>query len=231
MIPSVNNPEIYEEVSFIDSKFVKIEPDDLFHVEMKYPIMGMKNAEKGCFVREEVYKKLVEASKNLPEGYRFKIFDAWRPFLLQHELYEVYSAHIIREFGLERESSERRNEIIRHFVSDPVRDEKIPPVHTTGGAIDLTIEDEYGNELEMGTEFDAFTDKTYTDYFEKDVIADDNIIKIRDNRRLLYKVMTEQGFTNLPSEWWHFDYGDRFWAYYNKKPALYKGIFTKGEIK
>ena len=42
--------------------------------------------------------------------------------------------------------------------------------------------------------------------------------------------MTEVGFTNLPSEIWHYDYGDRAWAFYNNEPALYKGIFKLEEI-
>ena len=40
----------------------------------------------------------------------------------------------------------------------------------------------------------------------------------------LYNAMIKAGFTNLPSEVWHYDYGNRAWAYYNKKPAIYKGI-------
>ncbi len=35
--------------------------------------------------------------------------------------------------------------------------------------------------------------------------------QVRENRRLLYYAMIDAGFTNLPSEWWHYDYGDRFW--------------------
>ena len=41
---------------------------------------------------------------------------------------------------------------------------------------------------------------------------------------MLYNVMLQSGFTNLPSEWWHYDYGTKFWGYYKKKDALYKGI-------
>ena len=48
---------------------------------------------------------------------------------------------------------------------------------------------------------------------------------VRNNRRILYYTMTKVGFTNLPSECWHFDYGDRVWSYYKKMPAMYKGIF------
>ena len=40
--------------------------------------------------------------------------------------------------------------------------------------------------------------------------------QILDNRRLLYSVMHEAGFTNLPSEWWHYDAGDQLWAHYGK---------------
>ena len=77
----------------------------------------------------------------------------------------------------------------------------------------------------MGSGFDEFTDRTHTAYYE---INDggDRSRTIRENRKLLYHVMTESGFTNLPSEWWHYDYGDRFWAYYTKQPALYRGVFT-----
>ena len=78
----------------------------------------------------------------------------------------------------------------------------------------------------MGIEFDDFSDLTNTNTFEKEGM-DKNI---RDNRRILYTVMTEVGFTNLPSEIWHYDYGDRAWAFYNNEPALYKGIFKLEEI-
>ena len=77
----------------------------------------------------------------------------------------------------------------------------------------------------MGTAFDAFTDRTYTAYFENEKEE-----TVKENRRMLYHVMNGAGFTNLPSEWWHFDYGDRFWAFYRKKPAVYGGVFTKEEL-
>ena len=77
----------------------------------------------------------------------------------------------------------------------------------------------------MGSAFDEFTDRTSTAYYENEK----NEV-IRDNRRMLFHVMTEAGFTNLPSEWWHFDYGDRFWGFYNNCPAIYRGAFTKEEL-
>ena len=242
-IPHVEDPVRYEARDFCDSDFVEIISNDKMEVCMQYPVLGMKNAEPQCLMRREAAERLFAAAKKLPKGYRFRIWDAWRPFALQHELYEVYSKEIIRDFHLQTVSEEVRNAVIRGFVSDPIPDREIPPVHTTGGAIDLTILDAEGRELDMGTGFDAFTEKTRTDYFENardenverdDAATDDELGEekrvVRENRRLLYGLMTEAGFTNLPSEWWHYDYGDRFWAYYNQKPAIYGGVFTKEEI-
>lgn len=101
----------------------------------------------------------------------------------------------------------------------------MPPAHTTGGAIDLTLLDPEGRELPMGCGFDAFTDKTCAAYFEApEHVQGAEDEQVRENRRLLYYAMIDAGFTNLPSEWWHYDYGDRFWAYYMRKPAIYEGV-------
>lgn len=224
-IPSIAEPERYTNICFTSESFVELKSNEVLDICMQYPLLGMKNAENRCFVRQEVYNKLLEATRLLPTGFKFKILDAWRPFLLQYELYEKYSTDIIKEFKLEEYSEEQRNEVISKFVSIPVIDINVPPVHTTGGAIDLTIIDDTGIELNMGSYFDEFSDRTYTTFFEKGSSE-----LIRDNRRLLYNIMTSVGFTNLPSEWWHYDYGDRFWAYYNRKPAIYKGVFTKVDL-
>ena len=108
----------------------------------------------------------------------------------------------------------------------PIKDTLIPPAHTTGGAIDVTLVDANGHALDMGCEFDAFNEKTKTDYFED---TEENV-KIRDNRRLLYSCMISAGFTNLPSEWWHYDFGNKIWAYYKNEPAIYEGVFDKSEL-
>ena len=224
-IPKVNEPETYELSAFQKSRFIEIFSDDKFEICMQYPILQMKNAETHCYVREEMFEHLLKATELLPYGYKFKILDAWRPFALQKELYEVYTDKIVKMFHLENCSQQERDRVIKKFVSLPVEDRRIPPVHTTGGAIDLTIMDEDGRELNMGTDFDEFTDCTCVDFFEGTTDTE-----IRDNRRLLYHIMTKAGFTNLPSEWWHYDYGDRFWAYYTRQPAMYSGKFEKKEL-
>lgn len=221
-ILEANDPEWYEERDFINSEFVEIKSDETFEVEMKYPLLGMENAVNHCLVRREVYERLLLAAKKLPMGYKLKIFDAWRPFALQKELYEKYSKQIIKDFELENCTNEQIQAVVRRFVSDPIGNRQVPPVHTTGGAVDLTIVDENGKELDMGSGFDEFSDRTYTVFYESEKNQE-----VKNNRRMLYHSMIEAGFTNLPSEWWHFDYGDRFWGYYTNKPAIYEGVFKR----
>ena len=46
----------------------------------------------------------------------------------------------------------------------------------------------------------------------------------RANRRMLYNVMIEAGFTNFPAEWWHFDYGDEKWGLFTDNAPIYGGV-------
>nr|MBQ8251870.1 M15 family metallopeptidase [Lachnospiraceae bacterium] len=224
-VPETADPGKYTSAEFIYSEFVEIKNNDFFDIKMMYPLMQMEHAYKSCLVRREVYDRLKQAAQKLPQGYKFRLWDGWRPFALQKELYDVYATKIIRDFELADATKAQKNSVIRKFVSEPVSDKEIAPVHTTGGAVDLTILDAQGRELDMGTKFDEFSDRTHTAYYESE-----RNIEVRQNRRLLYHIMTEAGFTNLPSEWWHYDYGNRFWAFYKKCPALYQGVFTKEEL-
>ena len=45
----------------------------------------------------------------------------------------------------------------------------------------------------------------------------------RTNRRLLYWVMTEAGFANNPTEWWHYSWGDQLWARLMGRPHAHYG--------
>ena len=224
-IPCLEAPARWTEAEFILSDFVVVEPADKLTIQMQYPLLCMEHAEKQCLVRSEVYERLKAASSLLPEGIGLCVWDAWRPFALQKELYEKYSALVTEEFQLQNCSKEEREAVIRKFVSEPEKNEMVPPVHTTGGSVDVTLVDKTGKLLSMGTEFDEFSEKSDTAYFENTSEEE-----IKKNRRMLYRVMTEAGFTNLPSEWWHYDYGNRFWGYYMKRPAIYRGVFTKEEI-
>ncbi len=219
-IPKNKQPGVFGDISFLHSEFVELTEKEGFDVRMKYAEFGMENAVHNCFVRKEVYERLCYVQQSLPEGVKLRIWDAWRPLALQEELYSKYSKRIIRENNIGHMPEKERNEIISRFISVPDYDVKSPPVHTTGGAVDVTLTDENGNELDMGSKFDEFSEKAETFFYEETK----NTV-IRDNRRILYNSMINAGFTNLPSEWWHYDFGTKFWAYYKKQPALFEGVF------
>ena len=92
--------------------------------------------------------------------------------------------------------------------------------HPTGGAVDVAIYDEEKKQIiDFGSKIlDWDTTKCY--YFSEQ-ISEEAIT----NRKLLRKLMLEEGFAPYDGEWWHFSYGDREWAfYYNKNEALYKQV-------
>lgn len=222
-IPNNKMPSKNKKNLFIDSPLVKITNDSGFIIDMQYPKLGMDNAIKECLVRKEVLDKLKEAKKYLPDNITFKIWDAYRPFKLQEELYYKYKEDIIKEFKLKKFSKEEQDKVINQYVSLPIWNEEFPPLHTTGGSVDVTLcYIDTQKELDMGIPFDSFSNLTNTDSYEREGMDE----TIRNNRRLLYYAMTKAGFTNLPSECWHFDYGNRNWSYYKDKPAIYKGIYN-----
>lgn len=193
--------------------------------EPVYFNQGCKGSYPQCFVRRGVAERIEKALAALPEGLTFKVFDGWRSFDTQQALYDKYYKSVKENNPLMNE--EQLEEETKKFVSKPSPDPNNPSVHNTGGAVDLTIYDrEKERELDMGTVFDDFTQKAYTRSFEEEN-SYDNAEEVRANRRLLYYVMTGAGFTNLPTEWWHFDYGDNFWSFYSGSPAVYNGLINR----
>ena len=193
---------------------------DVMVFEPKYLEQKIPGATADVYVRQTVAQMLLAADAMLPEGYRFKIYDAWRPTAVQKALFDEYYERLRLKYEGSGKTEEELKKLTMRFVSFPAADPAKPFVHSTGGAVDLTIVDEKGKELDMGTGFDDFTDAAHTSYFET---ADSE--EIRNNRRLLYNVMIRAGFTNYPSEWWHYDYGDRFWAAMNGRDSIYTGVY------
>ncbi len=190
--------------------------------EMKYFEQGINGAINNAYVRETVAEMLMNALRLLPKCYTFKIFDAWRPYEVQYELYYNYFNQLKSLAENEALSDNEIHKKAKNFVSFPDKSIEVSFVHSTGGAIDLTIVNSDGTELDMGTEFDSFNSNSNTAYYETHMCPNQTV---KLNRRLLYSVMTESGFTNLPTEWWHYDYGDSFWSIYTKKPMLYRSIY------
>lgn len=220
VLPDTSNIKIIpidEPLVCISDKF-----RDIMVFESQYFKRGIPGAIRQIYVRKTVAEMLLKAAQALPAGYKLKIFDAWRPVAVQKALFDEYYASLVREFKDSGKSEAELKEMALLFVSYPSEDPGCPFAHATGGAVDLTIVDAAGRELNMGTDFDDFSDAANTVYFENT-----SLHEIRDNRRLLYNAMLSAGFTNFPSEWWHYDFGDRFWAATTNRESVYTGIYTE----
>lgn len=213
---------IIKKYNVVDSKEELLSLSECgFLCEPKYFKRGIDGALEDCYARKSVVEKLLRAQSLLPSKYRFKIFDAYRPIEVQQALWDEYRKKLKKENpDFSEEELDYRTSF---FVSKPSYDLDNPSVHNTGGAIDLTLVDKDGDELDMGTSFDDFTNMAYSNFFENYCFNEEQM-KIKNNRRFLFTAMARVGFTNLPTEWWHYDYGDYYWAYYSNRLPLYKGL-------
>lgn len=165
-------------------------------------------------VRDSVAKRLAAVNKSLltTNGASLKIVYGYRhPDVQKHYFYN-------RKAELRKENPNiSETELVRlthNFVA-------VPSVagHPTGGAVDVTIVDKSGKELDLGS--------TIADYINPEIIRTfANITeKQLQNRITLHDAMVSQGFAPFYGEWWHFSYGDREWAaFYNREAALYGAI-------
>jgi D-alanyl-D-alanine dipeptidase len=165
-------------------------------VELKYATTDnfMKKDVYGCLTRaylqKETIAKLKKAQQILEKdhpGYHLLIYDAARPLSKQWELWNTLTEY----------APEKR----RTYVADP----KEHSIHNYGSAIDLTVADEKGKPLEMGTKFDFFGEMAYPKEEARLLKAGKLSPKAIDNRLILRKAMTQAGFTGIEYEWWHFN--------------------------
>jgi len=169
-------------------------------------------------VREGILNRLQIAKERLPKGLNFKIWDGYRTLKTQTILYTGLYKKIIRRRPLL--SYEEVQKEVEKFVARPSFDFDRPSPHNTGAAVDLTLVDHYGKELDMGTAFDHFDVESYTKHFE-DASEGSHEYKWHMNRMILYSVIMGEGFFNFEDEWWHYSYGDTFWADEFGEKALY----------
>ncbi|MBM0123557.1 M15 family metallopeptidase [Pimelobacter simplex] len=166
----------------------------------------------GALVRADLADRLVAADRLLPAGIRLRVVEGFRPVEEQRAIVASYGAELaalhpgIGEAALERLTS--------RFVA-PV---DVAP-HVAGAAVDLTLVDITGDELDLGTPIDATPEQSDGRcWFAAAGIGQD----ARAHRTLLAKVLRSQGLVNYPTEWWHWSHGDRYWALLTRAPhALY----------
>lgn len=155
---------------------IKYATEDNFTKQKVYPSAK-------CYLLEPVVHALQAASKEFNAlGYTIKIWDGYRPLAVQRIFWDLVH-------------DER-------YVAEPDKDLEHPQKgsrHNRGCAVDLTLVDKDGKEVDMGTKFDDFSERAHRDCKTLPQA-------VLDNRKLLEDIMKKHGFEGLPTEWWHFDY-------------------------
>jgi D-alanyl-D-alanine dipeptidase len=170
-----------------------------------YRERGYAEALQDVWVRTEIVPRLERAARALEaHGHGLLLWDGWRPPGLQRVLYERYRADLAVSTGLRGPELE---EVVARFVTDPER-RTAPPAHVTGGAVDLTLCDPGdGTARDMGGEFDELSERSLPGHHDGDAST-----PYAARRAALREAMAGAGFVQLPTEWWHFEYGTDLWA-------------------
>ena len=167
---------------------------------IKHIVIDLRYAGSNNFMGENLYgdfkkaylhplaaEKLKTAANLLQKkkpGWKLLIFDALRPLAVQRKLFS-------RVKGTNKEA----------YVANP----EYGSVHNFGFAVDIGLLDEKGQEVDMGTPFDDFTQLAQP-ALEEQFLKSGKLTEIQvKNRKLLRNAMEEAGFIQLPLEWWHFD--------------------------
>ena len=155
-----------------------------------------------AWVRAEVGRRLLGAARSLPAGVGLRVVEGHRSVEAQRRIVTEYTRVLRRQYRTADEQELAR--LASRFVA-PVA---VAP-HVAGAAVDLTLVGPGGNDLEMGTPIDATPEQSAGRcYFA----APDIEPAARQNREILAAALTAVGLVNYPTEWWHWSYGDRYWA-------------------
>ncbi|WP_454996699.1 M15 family metallopeptidase [Capnocytophaga leadbetteri] len=129
-----------------------------------------------CYLRKSTAEALVKANEAFKQlGYRIKLFDCYRPLSVQKKMWKILPG--------------------THYVANPAKGSK----HNRGAAVDLTLVDAQGKELNMGTPFDFFGKEAHHTYTEHSK-------EVLENRKLLKETLNKYNFKSIYSEWWHYEY-------------------------
>jgi D-alanyl-D-alanine dipeptidase len=142
----------------------------------------------------ERLSKCQEFLKKINPSLSLLIYDGVRPLTVQKKMWIALDTIPVKERT--------------KFVSNPANGS----LHNYGAAVDLTICNESGIALDMGAGFDDIREIAYPK-FESKFLANGELTNEQvENRKLLRKVMSSEGFTNIQTEWWHFNACSRRFA-------------------
>jgi D-alanyl-D-alanine dipeptidase len=141
-----------------------------------------------------------QACQKLPRGFHLELVEGWRPLERQQRIYDHFWSCAVEAFP-DREHPALRRTVCRWVAPT---NQKAPPGHCTGAAVDLWPVDEDNEPIDVSSPFDRFeAAPTYVLGLSK---------AAQENRDLLVSTMLSVGFSNCRDEWWHYSYGDAGWA-------------------
>ncbi|MER6156515.1 M15 family metallopeptidase [Streptomyces sp. NPDC001868] len=173
-----------------------------------------------ALLREGVVWRLARAARLLPEGLCLLVTEGYRPLAPQQRYLDRYEAepracHPDRPESCARtescactESYARTESYPRTRTSRSLSPPEMGP-HVAGAAVDLTLCTADGVELDLGTPVNASPEESEG---ACRTAAPNITATARRNRRTLSAALTTAGLTNYPAQWWHWSYGDRYWA-------------------
>lgn len=170
-------------------------------------------------LRQTVAEKLCEAARSLPRGYRLAVIEGWRPLHIQRRMFLTAMKRWREAHPDWSEPQVRR--LASRFTAPP--DHRVPPPHTTGGAVDVLLADGEGNVLDLISPYKPRDRRAYP--FSAKGLTE----TARKHREILREALASVGLTNYPSEFWHYSYGDQGWAYRGGHPyAIYGMVIPPG---
>jgi len=160
-------------------------------------------------VRAGLADRLTDAARRLPIGLTFRVIEGHRSPADQKMIIAAYSARLLDDHP--DLSGAELARLSSRFAA-PI---EVAP-HVAGAAVDLTLADEEGAEIDLGTPVDATPeDSGGACCFDAPGLSP----SARFSRLLLAEALGAAGFVNYPTEWWHWSYGDRYWALATGAPA------------
>jgi zinc D-Ala-D-Ala dipeptidase len=210
----------------VDLKAQGMAGENYYHATRNPPYWRrVEGSVPDLLARASVADRLAQVNARLkPFDLELYVFDAWRPRAVQAYFHDIWMPAELKKRHPQLEGDALWREVGRYW-SAPTTDARAPAPHSTGGAIDLTLRWIGADQLWMGSLFDDATSIAHRDHFENTArplgFSDE---EARANRRLLHWLMSDAGFSGYYEEWWHFSYGDQYWAGAGHAPAALYGL-------
>jgi len=173
-----------------------------------------------CWVRRQVYERLLRVQQELPAGLRLRLYEGLRSLPIQQQLFDEEKARVAHDQP--ELTPQQVHERAALLVAPPVHWDGRPnvPPHSTGAAVDVELVDPSGEVIDFGMEAKDWV-RVPAEFCETRHAA--LPAAAQANRLLLAQAMEAQGFANYVREWWHYSYGDRYWALRTGQPQAIFG--------